>query len=313
MQKAGSYFSILVLLTIFSGCTQAGYFSAISAQQTTSPHFFPAGTASPGNLSVSFIDVGQGDSILIRSPGGKTMLIDAGPTVSSSCLLGYLEKGNISSLDIALATHSHEDHIGGMPAVLNTFPVGRFIYNGFPGTTTYYDRLVKTIAKKKIPLSPVTAGDTIDLDPALSISVLNPQKTFFDDPNNNSIVLRLVYRNVSFLFTGDASKDAERAILAGGENISVTVLKVGHHGDSRSTSTAFLDAVRPEIAVIDAGYENDHHNPSNKTLARLMAANVTVYRTDLDGTIMIETDGTDHWVSPVPASPVHCLPSSVPA
>ncbi|MDD1702166.1 MAG: MBL fold metallo-hydrolase [Methanoregula sp.] len=300
MQRSGPVFFFLCLSLLFAGCIQPDG-SGISDQH---PAVFTGGS----NLTVYFISVGQGDSILVRSPAGKTLLIDAGPASSSSGLVSFLHEENVSSLDILLATHSHEDHIGGMPAVLAAFPVGEVIYNGFPGNTTYYERFMKTVAKKKIPLTNVTAGDTISLDPVLSISVLNSRKTYFDDPNNNSVVLRLVYRNVSFLFAGDAAQGAESAMLANGDNLSATVLKVGHHGDSRSTGTQFLRAVHPEIAVIEAGYKNDHHNPSNKTLNRFRAANVTIYRTDLNGTVMIDTDGTNLWVSTMQDSPALVLP-----
>lgn len=249
------------------------------------------------NLTVYFIDVGHGDSILIRSPEGKTMLIDAGLPEASPAVLQTLRDVNVTSLDILLATHSHKDHIGGMTPVLAAFPVGEVIYNGVPGTTKLYKQFMKTIKNDKIPLVNVTAGDTIGLDPALSLTVLNPQKTYFDDPNNNSVVIRLVYRNVSFLFTGDAAQGAESAMLASGDNLNANILKVGHHGDSRSTSTEFLKAVRPAVAIIEARYEPDHHNPSNKTLARLAAANVTVYRTDLNGTTVVTTDGSSWTVS----------------
>jgi competence protein ComEC len=293
MQKIIPAILILVLLLFSAGCTQ--FLNYPSAMQP--PAHLPGLTNSSvnstsGNLTVHFIYIGQGDSTLIQSPEGKTMLIDAGPTASSSRLVAYLKSQGISSLDIVLATHSHEDHIGGMQEVLKNFPVGQFIYNGFPGTTSYYEDLMKTISKKKILLTNVSAGDTIDLDPTLTIDVLNPQKTFFDDPNNNSVVLRLIYRNETFLFTGDAAQGAESAMLSDEDNLSADVLKVGHHGDSRSSSTKFLKAVHPEIAVIEDGYNNDHHNPSNITLNRLKAANVTLYRTDLNGTVTIESDGS---------------------
>ena len=278
MYRIGLFHIILCIIIACAGCTQLG------------PSAVPPAPALPGesgqgwnttlpqhNLTIFFISVGQGDSILQESPEEKTMLVDAGPTSASEYLVGFLKQENITSLDIALATHAHEDHIGGMLAVLDAFPVKEFVWNGYPGTTTYYDRLMKTIAAKMIPLSSVSTGDTIVLDPSLSIAVLNPPQPDFDDQNNNSIVLRVAYRNVSFLLAGDAAQGSEAAIPAGNATLISDILKVGHHGDSRSISARFLTAVHPNIGIIEAGYENDHTNPSPKVLVRLAAQNVTVY------------------------------------
>lgn len=246
------------------------------------------------NLSVCFFDVGHGDSILVQSPSGRTLLIDAGLEKAGPTVVADLKSQNVTSLDILLATHPHKDHIGGMQDVLREFPVKRFIQNGIPGTTALYRNLQATLAREKIPVTNVSAGDTIVFDPEVSLTVLNPPLQPSDDINTNSIVLRMVYRNVTFLFAGDATTASEDAMLEAGYPLQADVLKVGHHGDSGSTSTRFLQAVHPHLAVIEAGNDTENNgkkNPSDKVLRHLSAANATVFRTDINGTVCMETDG----------------------
>lgn len=244
-----------------------------------------------GDLVVHFIDVGQGDSILIQTPAGKTMLIDAGPSDAGASVVSYVKGLGIRSLDVVVATHPHADHIGGMPAVLNNIPVKQFIDSGYPSTTPDYEEMLNIIDQKGITFRTVSAGDIISLDPSLTISVLNPPKTFFDNANDNSVVLRVGYGKTAFLLTGDAGFMAENAMIMGGEDLGADVLKVGHHGSSSSTSAQFLNEVVPSIGVIEVGAGNSYGHPTATTLKRLSTAGVDVYRTDLDGTVSVVTDG----------------------
>jgi len=310
MQKAGVLLLFLCILAACAGCT--GTVPATPGIPAPAPSVQPLLTVTPAatanltaapvlnNLSVFFIPVGQGDSILIITPHQKTILIDAGLADAAPTVIRLLKRENVTALDIALATHMHVDHIGGMPEILDTFPTKEFVWNGHPRKASPYTKLMAELEKKKIPLTAVSAGDTISLDPALSIAILNPPKPGFDDPNNNSIVLRMTYRNVSFLFTGDAAQESEASMLAGNMTLSADILKVGHHGNVHSTSAAFLAAVHPTLAIIEVGEAAEGHHPSEKTLARLAKENVTVYRTDHDGIVEVSTNGTGYAVAAFP-------------
>lgn len=301
MKKVLSIVLVLLLLLLASGCTKSTD-QPLSMTFPNTATTVPVPPSSPtasmitgsghGDLTVHFIDVGQGDSLLIQTPAGKTMLIDAGPDDAGAAVVSYLKKQGIRSLDVVVATHPHSDHIGGMSAVLNNIPVKQFIDSGFPSTTPDYEDMLNIIDKKNIPFRTVSAGDIISLDPSLTITVLNPQKTFFaDDVNQNSIVLRVTYGKTAFLLVGDAGFVAENAMMMSGEELGADVLKGGHHGSSSSTSAQFLNAVVPQIGVIEVGAGNSYGHPTATTLKRLKTAGVDVYRTDLDGTISIVSDG----------------------
>lgn len=259
-------------------------------------------------MTVSFIDVGQGDSELIQSPSGKVMLIDAGPTDTGSKVVKYLQDRGISTIDVVVATHPHEDHIGGMAAVLNAFIVKQFVDSGYPHTTSTYENMLNLIDKKNIPFRTVTNGDTIAFDPAISVQVLNPQKSFTDDINQNSVVLKMTYGKVSSLFTGDAGEPIENSYagIAGHADI----LKVAHHGSSTSTGSAFLSKITPPISVIEVGAGNSYGHPTSATLQRLQQAGTKVYRTDLDGTITITSDGNTYSVDTAISSGTTSIPVS---
>jgi len=223
------------------------------------------------------------------------MLIDAGPADSSKTVRQYLRDQGISTIDIVLATHPHEDHIGEMSTVLNEFAVEQFIDSGTPDTTSTYEHMLNVIDKKNIPFKISTTGDTIDLDPAISIQVLSPSMLVSDDYNLNSIVLKITYGKISYLFTGDGGEPVEEqyAPMAG----HIDILKVPHHGSCTSSYTQFLSIIHPEVSVISVGAYNSYGHPCAETISRLEQAGSKVYRTDLDGTIVITSDGNTYSVS----------------
>jgi beta-lactamase superfamily II metal-dependent hydrolase len=200
-------------------------------------------------------------------------------------------------LDLLVATHPHEDHIGGLIDILNDIPIKQVLDSGQTHTAPSFENYLNLIDRKNIPFSIAERGQTIDLDPSLKIEVLSPTSTPFDDLNENSIVLKVTYNKVSFLFMGDAGFEAEDSIMAAGYDMKSTVLKVGHHGSSSSTGTSFLREVRPEVEVIEVGAGNDYGHPTQKTLSALQNTGSKLFRTDLDGNIVITTDGQIYTVT----------------
>jgi competence protein ComEC len=249
--------------------------------------------ASPANgtLTVHFIDVGQGDAILIQSPDGKNMLIDGGE--KNSGVVAYLQSQGVVKLDVVAATHPHSDHIGGLPEVLKAFPVDTVVTNGQEHTTKTYEDFLDAIIAAQAEYVEVMAGDEIGLG-MLSLQVLGPV-TLTDSLNDGSLVLRLLYGEVAFLFTGDAEAKAESMILGAGRPVKANILKVGHHASNTSTTAAFLQAVQPDVAVYSSGVGNRYGHPHAQTIARLSAV-AEVYGTDQHGTVVVTTDGVTYEV-----------------
>jgi competence protein ComEC len=249
------------------------------------------------NLTVHFIDVGQGDSELIQF-NGKNVLIDGGTQDMGPRVKSYLWSQGVSSLDLVVATHPHSDHIGGLLTVLNDFTVGQVLDSGQTHTSQTFENYLNLIDQKNIPFSTAERGQTIDLDPSIEIEVLSPPAAHFaDDLNQNSIVLKVTYDNVSFLLMADAGIEAEDSIMAAGYDLNSTVLKVGHHGSSSSSSPVFLSRVMPASSIIEVGSGNDYGHPTQQTLSALQSISSRVYRTDLDGTVVVSTDGQTYSVS----------------
>jgi competence protein ComEC len=249
-----------------------------------------------GKLSVYFLDVGQGDSTLFVIDG-KTILIDAGEADMGDRVVSDIKTLGIKRIDLLVATHLHSDHIGGMRKVLAAFPVGQMLDAGLPHPSSTYEHFLETIDQKNIPYRVAEQGQTIDVDPALRVFVLSPPaQRIGDDPNINSLVLRISYGTIDFLMTGDMGGEGEDALIRSGYPLDAEILKVGHHGSSSSTSADFLARVRPEMGVIYVGEDNPYGHPHQETLDLLKASGVTVYRTDRDGTIVIRTDGMSYSV-----------------
>ncbi|AKB78916.1 Competence-like protein [Methanosarcina horonobensis HB-1 = JCM 15518] len=257
----------------------------------------PAAGENPAdeNLTVHFLDVGQGDSILLKY-NGKTMLVDAGERDQGSEVSAYLYEQDVSGIDYVIATHPHSDHIGGMEDVLNGFQVEHFIDSGFPHTSKTYENMLTTIDEKNIPFEIIKTGEEIEFDPAVEIEVLNPGSEYSDDLNENSVVLKVSYGEVSFLLMGDAGLGTEEKLMGTGYDLNSDILKVGHHASRSGSGEAFISAVSPEVSVIEVGAGNDYGHPHAEVLERLQKAS-RVYRTDLDSSIVVTTDGSAYTVT----------------
>lgn len=253
----------------------------------------PTDRAKVDNLVVNVIDVGQGDAILIRTPGRVT-LIDTGDTPARDKLVAYIKKQGVTTIDNLVITHAHADHIGGAAAVMDNFAVKHIYDSGQPATSALYRSYLSQIKKKNTPFTVVAAGQEIDIGGGI-MQVLNPQAQPIagtqSDINNNSIVLRLVYGQFTMLLAGDAEREAETAIVKKGGDIRSQVLKSGHHGSRTSSSAAFLKAVVPEAAIISVGAGNDYHHPHPSLLKRYADNIIKVWRTDTDGTVTVTSDG----------------------
>lgn len=241
------------------------------------------------NLVVHFIDVGQGDAALVQFPNGKTLLVDGGPTVAGPAVVAYLREAGVSRPDAVVSSHPHEDHIGGLSAVLDAFPVGLVVDSGYPHATQTYEHYLRKVDQKNIRYRLGRRGLTLDLDPAVAVRVLWPMDPLPKEINDSSIVLKLTYGSVSFLFAGDVSSKVEPLL----DDVKATVIKQPHHGSASSGSLSFLRAVKGKIAIISVGAGNSYGHPTVRALSALATAGYRVYRTDLNGTVKVITDGKD--------------------
>jgi len=238
---------------------------------------------------VYFIDVGQADSALVVCDG-ETMLIDGGNAADSDLVFAFLKNHGISHLDYIVATHAHEDHVGGLSGALNYATAGTALCPVTEYDSRAFNNFIKYLGEQNVRITVPTHGDTFRLGSA-DVQIVGPINQS-DEPNNTSIVMKITYGATSFLFTGDAERELEQDILEAGYDISATVLKVGHHGSDTSTTYPFLREIMPAFAVISCGEGNTYGHPHDNLLSRLRDADVKLYRTDIQSTITCESDGS---------------------
>jgi competence protein ComEC len=249
-------------------------------------------------LTVSYIDVGQGDSIWIHDSNNFDILIDGGKPSAGPTVLAYLRAHSIDDIDVMIASHPDSDHIGGLIDVLNAtdIPVQQVIYSGYPGGTTTWNDFTTAVANEGISLTIAQFPNTYTWD-STTAYILNPVSGLSNpETNNASVVILLRYGNIKFFFPGDISSTVEATVVAHGTPVAAQILKVAHHGSAYSSSTSFLSAVNPLEAIISVG-ANSYGHPSADTISRLFAAGARVWRTDQQGTIVVVSDGTTYSIT----------------
>ncbi len=257
-------------------------------------------------LTVKLLAVGQGDSILIRTPE-QTILVDTGDTSETGRLRAALKKECVRRVDKLIITHPHRDHIGGAAMVFRTCDVKEVYDNGQPTTTNVYRDYLKTIQKNKIPSRTIRDGDVLDLGGGAVLRVFSPTQEMVDERgmqngkvnmNLNSIVARLEYGDFSMMLTGDAEIPTEEGILRrhSPEMIRCKILKAGHHGSKTVSGTEFLRALDADAVLVSCGEDNEYHCPHPSVLDRYVKFEMDIFRTDQDGTITVRTDGKAYTV-----------------
>jgi beta-lactamase superfamily II metal-dependent hydrolase len=246
-------------------------------------------------LRIDFIDVGQGDAALITSPTGKTVLVDGGPSHAARALNTFLDAETDRPLDLILLSHRHEDHLGGLAAAVHHRGARLFLDAPIPHPGPAYTALMHELDDRQVLVRQATRGRRIDLGGGAVLTLLGPPDPPItgsrSDVNANSVVARLSYRKFAVLFTGDAESPTEQWLLAAGAPVQATVLKVAHHGSRYASRVGFLRQVGAQVAVVSVGARNEYHHPAPETLEHLARSGAHVYRTDVDGTVTLETDG----------------------
>ena len=273
---------LLLLCLLLSSC------SLLDPIATVPRNDYP--TTQADSLSVHYIDVGQADCALLEC-GGQYMIIDGGNVDDSDLVVTYLQDQGVEQLHAVICTHAHEDHVGGLAAVLAVYPTEQILSPTRTYSSACFDDFLYYADQQDIAITIPDPGDSFYLGNA-EVTVLGPVKSYAD-PNNTSIVVKVKFGDTSFLFTGDMEKDAETDMLDYGMDVSADVLKVGHHGSSTSTGYRFLYEVDPEYAVISVGTDNTYGHPHRETVAILADAGVPMLRTDELGTILAVTDGSE--------------------
>ncbi|MBQ4527333.1 MAG: MBL fold metallo-hydrolase [Clostridia bacterium] len=271
---------IIVIITIALFVSEAG---CLFQDRTDSQLKIP-----DGSMTVSFVDVGQGDCIFARLPNNEIMLVDCGEYSERDAVCDFLDRENVKKIDYLVATHPHVDHMGGMSHIIKKYDIGSFFMPDTESDTNAFIYMLEALDEKNIQSNIVRAGDMIFESDSFRCEVISPVLDSYEETNDFSVVLRLTCGEKSFLLTGDAETYAEKHIKS---DVSADVLKVGHHGSITSTSEEFLEKVNPKYAVISCGKDNSYGHPHKEIIDILNKYNIQVYRTDISGTITFFCDG----------------------
>ena len=271
---------LLSLCLLLTGCSLLDPFVTLPHQEQP--------TTQADTLAVHFFDVGQADCALVEC-GGEYMIIDGGNVDDSDLVVTYLQDQGVEELHTVICSHAHEDHVGGLAAVLAVYPTGQVLSPTRTYSSACFDDFMYYADQQRLTVTIPNPGDTFSLGGA-TVTVLGPVKSY-PDPNNTSIIVKVEFGSTSFLFTGDMEKEAETDMLDFGMDVKADVLKVGHHGSSTSTGYRFLYEVDPEYAVVSVGADNTYGHPHRETVAILGDSGVPMLRTDELGTILAVSDG----------------------
>lgn len=254
--------------------------------------------SSTQKVFIHFIDVGQADAIYISLPNDQDILIDAGNRADGATVVSYLRNQGVDDIELLIATHPHEDHIGGLPDVLNMFEVENIIDSGYPADTAAFNTYFTTVQAEGAKYA--QAGYQSFTYGNATLKILTGHE-YWEDVNNYSVVCRLDTGGIEFLFMGDAESPVESNLYG---DLSAEILKVGHHGSSSGTTKSFLDIVKPKAVIISVGVGNDYGHPSNEVLSRLQSAGANIYRTDEQGTIIVTTNGSTYSINASPSASI---------
>lgn len=240
-------------------------------------------------MLIHFIDVDQGDAILVQV-NNQNLLIDSGPSSAKENLFNYLNLVNVKTFNYIIATHPHEDHIGNMSSIINNYEVLNFYSPKVTSNTKAFETMVESLSRKSLKINIIKANiDSIDLGKNTKVEFFSPNNSTYENINNYSPIFKITYGKTSFLFTGDAEELIESEVINNSYNLKADLLKIGHHGSSTSTSERFFESVNPKISVISVGQNNTYNHPTEKVLSTI--ATSKILRTDLDGNILITSDG----------------------
>ncbi|WP_321833550.1 ComEC/Rec2 family competence protein [Clostridium butyricum] len=274
-------------LIIFTLLLLLCFFSSILTKK------FNSYKVNPNLMYVHYINVDQGDAILIQV-NNKNLLIDSGPKSHKKQLVKFLNDLNISKLDYVIATHPHEDHIGNMNTVLNSYKVQSFYAPKVYSYTKSFEQMIDSLKSNNLKINPIKRGcNTINLGFQTNVEVFSPINDTYDNENNYSPVIKISFGNNSFLFTGDAEKEIEDKLILLNDDLKADILKVSHHGSSSSTSDSFLNRVSPKYAVISVGKNNIYDHPNDTIISKLNTYNIDILRTDIQNNITLISDGTN--------------------
>lgn len=276
---------VLFLLSIALCCCSGCILDEIGTPSTAAPDLSGEST---GKITVTFLDVGQGDAAFIELPNGKTMLVDAGPADAADTVVQVIQQKGYTKVDYLVATHPHADHIGGMRQVVHTFDIGEIYMPKAATNTKTYEKLLTEISDKGLRIKSAKAGMII----CEGVEILAPNAVKYEELNNYSVVLRVTNGAHRFLLMGDAETLSETEILNAGFDPAADVVKVGHHGSGTSSGNDFVSAVHAKYAVFSVGKGNSYNHPHTFVVTKWQNAGANIYRTDETGTVTFQSDGS---------------------